>query len=131
MDVFSYIALGIYCCFLAFSILASFIFAEANFDKLKLIGSYQVGHKDYYTRDGISMSIFYPMDLEEYEKMINLEGKNSYWFRYGYQSRLGLTKATADWGKEDHPSPWFYKYLDNVKMDTVQDGKLATKFTNG
>ena len=68
MDVFSYIALGIYCSFLAFSIIMSFVFGEANFNDIELIGPYQVGHKDYHTRDGIAMSIFYPMDKEEYKK---------------------------------------------------------------
>ena len=77
------------------------------------------------------MSIFYPMDKKVYNEQIKIKGKNSYWFRYGYASRLGLTKATADWGSESHPSPWFYKYLDDIKMDTVQDGKLAEIFTNG
>lgn len=125
MDVYSIIALVIYCSFLTFSILASFIFGEANFNRLKMVGEYQVGHKDYFTRDGISVSIFYPMDRGEYDKTINLPGKNSYWFRHGFKSRLGLTKATAEWEKENHPNPWFYKYLDDIKMDTVQNGEIA------
>jgi uncharacterized membrane protein len=40
MDVFSYVALGIYCTFLAFSIIVALIFGEANFNKMKMIGPY-------------------------------------------------------------------------------------------
>jgi pimeloyl-ACP methyl ester carboxylesterase len=71
------------------------------------------------------------MDKDEYEKTIGLKGRNSYMFRHGYMSRLGVTKATSSWGTEDHKHPWFYKYLDDVKMMTVQDGKLAKCFDSG
>ena len=59
------------------------------------------------------------MDIEEYDTEIGKSGKNSYWFRHGYRSRMGLTKATAEWGKENSPNPWMYKYLDETKMNTV------------
>ena len=52
-------------------------------------------------------------------------------FRHGYASRLGVVRATSTWDTEDHKNPWFYKYLDDVKMDTVQDGKLAKVFDSG
>jgi hypothetical protein len=70
------------------------------------------------------------MDIEEYEREIVKPGKNSYWFRHGYRSRLGLSKATADWGKENGTNPWMFKYLDEVLMDTVQEGKMAEIFSN-
>ena len=54
------------------------------------------------------------MDIEEYEREIVKPGKNSYWFRHGYRSRLGLSKATADWGKDNGKNPWMFKYLDEV-----------------
>lgn len=126
MDVYSIIALIIYCCFLSFAIISSFIFGEANFNLLKLIGPYQVGHKEFFSNEGFGITVFYPMDKEEYEKEIG--SKNTLWFRHGFKSRLGLTRATADWGKENHPSPWCFKYLDDVKMDTVNNGKLAERF---
>lgn len=87
-----------------------------------------MGHQDLFTKDGIAVSVYYPMDTEEYEKEIVKPGKNSYWFRHGYRSRLGLSKATADWGKENASNPWMFKYLDEVKMDTVQEGKIAEIF---
>ena len=79
-------------------------------------------------KEGIFISVWYPMDIEEHERTLNSK-TNSYWFRYGYKSRLGLTKATSSWGTEDHPSPWFYKYLDDVRMNTVQNGKLSKVFS--
>lgn len=67
------------------------------------------------------------MDKDEHERTLSMQ-TNAHWFRYGYKSRLGLTKATASWGTEDHPSPWFYKYIDDVRMNVVQNGKLARCF---
>ena len=49
--------------------------------------------------------------------------------RYGYKSRLGLAKITAPWGTDDHSHPFLLKWIDGVKMDTVQDGTLAKQFT--
>ena len=40
MDVYNDIALIIYCCFLAFAILITIIYGEANFSRLKLVGPY-------------------------------------------------------------------------------------------
>jgi hypothetical protein len=77
------------------------------------------------------MSVYYPMDREEYDKTIGEKGRNSFMFRHGYNSRLGLMKATSTWGTEDHKHPWLFKYLDDVKMNTVQDGKLASIFDSG
>ena len=88
-----------------------------------------MGHQDLFTKDGIAVSVYYPMDTEEYEKEIVKPGKNSYWFRHGYRSRLGLSKSTADWGKDNPSNPWMFKYLDEVKMDTVQEGKIAEIFS--
>ena len=119
MDVFSYIALAIYCTFLAIAILCSLIFGEANFDRTKMTGPFEVGHKDIFCRkDGTTISVWYPMDREEYDKTINEKGRNTYYMRYGYTSRLGIAKATSSWGTEDHVSPWFFKYVDDVKMNT-------------
>ena len=69
MDVYSLIALGIYCTFLGIAILASIFFGETNFNRLKMNGPYQVGHQDMFLspKDGTEASVFYPMDVEEYE----------------------------------------------------------------
>jgi hypothetical protein len=68
------------------------------------------------------------MDRDEHKRTIGMKGRNSYWLRSGYKSRAGLAKATASWGTEDNVNPWFFKYLDDVKMDTVQDGILSKVF---
>ena len=108
MDVYNMAALIIYCCFLAFAIIITWIYGEANFSRLSLVGPYQVGHQDMFTKDGIAVSVYYPMDKEEYDKEIGKTAKNSYWFRHGYRSRLGLSKATADWGKDNASNPWMF-----------------------
>lgn len=119
LEVFSYIALAIYCTFLAFSILTSLIWGENNLSTIYMVGPYEVGHKDFYTTvEGIACSAYYPMDKEEYIKNIDLKGRNTQWLRYGYKSRLGVTKATAQWGSDYHVDPWMYKYLDDVYMYT-------------
>ena len=129
MDVFSLIALAIYCTFLGIAILCSIIFGEANFNRVSMTGPFEVGHKDIFcSKDGRAISVWYPMDREEHKKTIKEKGRNTYYFRYGYSSRVGLTKATASWGTDDHVNPWFFKYIDDVKMDTCQDGKLSKVF---
>jgi hypothetical protein len=88
-----------------------------------------VGHKDIHSsKDGVAVSVYYPMDRETYSKEINESGRNSYYLRYGYKSRLGLAKITAPWGTDDYSHPFFLKWVDGVKMDTVQDGTLAKAF---
>ena len=71
------------------------------------------------------------MDKEEYYKEIQNDEKNTYWLRYGHTSLKGFTAGTADWGTESGPPPWFFRYAQDVRMDTVQDGKLAAKFREG
>ena len=71
MDVFSLIALAIYCTFLGFAILCSIIFGEANFDRVKLTGPFEVGHKEIFCKkDGSTLSVWYPMDKDEYKETI-------------------------------------------------------------
>lgn len=129
MDVFSYIALAIYCSFLGIAIICSIIFGEATFDRVKMTGPFEVGHKEIFSKkDGTTLSVWYPMDRDEYKATIKESGRNSYWLRYGYSSRLGIAKGTAAWGTDDYMSPWFFKYVDDLKMDTCQDGNLSKVF---
>jgi len=44
MDVFSLIALGIYCTFLGFSITMNIVFGEGNFNYIKMKGPFEVAH---------------------------------------------------------------------------------------
>jgi predicted dienelactone hydrolase len=57
--------------------------------------------------------------------------RNSLVFRYGFSSRKGLAKATAPYGTDDYRNPWFFKYLDDVRMNTCQDGNLAKVYETG
>ena len=105
--------------FLAIAILLSLIWGQADFERIEMSGAFEVGHKDLMCKkSGLFVSVWYPMDKEEHKKELNSK-TNSYWFRYGYQSRMGLTKCTAPWGTENHQSPFLYKYLDNIRMNTV------------
>lgn len=42
-----------------------------------------------------------------------------------------MVNATAAWGTDDKPNAWFYKYFDDVHMNTVQNGDLAEDFADG
>lgn len=62
-------------------------------------GHYQVGHQDIHTsKDGIAVSVYYPMDREEYSKNIRFKDRNTSWLRYGKSSIQGLSKSLADIG---------------------------------
>lgn len=113
-------------------IIANFlIYGDGNLDKIKLIGPYQVGHKDFHLKHtGIAGSVYYPMDIAEYNSTINLPGRNTKWFRYDDNSLMGVARATADIGKQEHLPAWVFKHMKSVKMFTCQDGKLARDFEN-
>jgi hypothetical protein len=130
MDVYSVVALAIYCTFLGISIILTLLYGQADFSKVRDLidhAPYQVAHRDIYSsKDNRSLSAWYPMDKEEYNKTIG--SNNSDWLRYGELSREGVARATADWGTDNHMHPWFYKYIDRVKMDTVEKGQLSQDF---
>ena len=80
---YSSIALSIYTIVLTFVIIQNIIYGENNFSTVKMVGPYQVGHKEFYTfKKGIAVSCYYPMDRKEYKKLINKPGRNTYWLRY-------------------------------------------------
>lgn len=108
-----FIFLSVFIVFDYFSIIAFFIillgnlaiitnnlvYGEGNLDKIKMVGPYQVGHQDFHLKNsGICGSCYYPMDKEEYDKLINLPGRNTNWLRYE-ESLYGIAKASADIGK--------------------------------
>jgi hypothetical protein len=67
MEVFSVVALVIYCVFLLIAIMASIMYGECNFNAVKLTGPFQVAHMDAHCKkDGTALSIWYPMDKEVY-----------------------------------------------------------------
>lgn len=92
MDIYSAIALGIYCFFLAIPIILALMYGNGDFSRLKMTGPYEVGHQDSFLspHDGTEVSVFYPMDRDEYKATIKEKGRNPYVFRHGYASRMGL-----------------------------------------
>ena len=122
-------ALVIYTCVLLVLILATCIYGDGNFKKLKMVGKYQVGHREFHTtKSGLAVSCYYPMDRQEYNRRINEKGRNTRWLRYGKHSLKGLTKASANVGSREHLPEWFFTFLQRVKMYTVQDGDLAQDY---
>lgn len=100
-------------------IMNNLVYGEGNLSRINLDGPYEVGHKDFHLREsGTAISVYYPMDKHEYSSNIKKEGRNTKWFRYEEKSLLGLARATADVGKQDHLPPWMFKYLLNCKMYT-------------
>ena len=95
------------------------IYGEGTLSKIKLVGPYEVGHKDFHLKhSGIAGSCYYPMDKTEYMANIGLPGRNTRWLRYEDNSLLGVARATADIGKSDHLPSWVFKHLKQVKMYT-------------
>ena len=68
------------------------------------------------------------MDRDEYNQTIKIKGRNTLWLRYGESSLKGLSRSLADFGSDTHPPSFFLKYLLKIKMNTVQNGKLAKEF---
>lgn len=121
LDIFSFVALTIYCTFLCCAIIGNLVFGEGNLDRIIMNGPYEVGHMDIScSKNGTAISCYYPIDRDEHGKKAHLYRYNSHWLRYGYCSLLGVARATAAWGEsEPGLGPWFYKYLEYVYMNTV------------
>ena len=80
LDVFSIVALCIYCTFLAYAIIVTLIFGENNLNKMPMTGPYEVGFRMVHTsKEGLEVSVYYPMDREEYAREIVKPGKNTPW----------------------------------------------------
>ena len=72
------------------------IYGDVNFKGFKLIGKWEVGHKDIHTsKSGLAVSVYYPIDKAVHAKMMN-EGKETKWLRYGASSARGITHAFAN-----------------------------------
>jgi hypothetical protein len=67
------------------------------------------------------------MDREEHAR--NIKRSNSAWLRHGDRTLLGLVKASVEYGKEDSPPVFFFRYLRNIKMQTCEAGAIASCFT--
>ena len=121
MGEYNIIAEIILCTVIFLGILTTIIYGEANFDKLKLTGPFEVGHKDIHINGtGNAISVFYPMDKDVYRRIMEQEPhRNTKWMRYGYNTRLGGARSTAPWGSETHSHPFIWKFVADVNMLTV------------
>ena len=114
---------------LVLSVLNNSIYGEANFKGINMIGPYQVGHKDIYSsKDGVAVSVYYPMDRAEYARTIRKRGRNTRWLRYDKKSLKGVSIAVADIGARRHPPTCLFNYMKRIKMFTAQNGSLSKDF---
>ena len=128
-DSQSIVGLTVFVIVLLVSVLNNVLFGEANFRLLKMVGPYQVGHQDIHTsQEGIAVSVYYPMDIDEYKILIKRRKRNTKWLRYGEEQILGITKATADIGSKTHPPTCIFNYMRKILMYTVQDGPVSVDF---
>ena len=59
--------LGLYAASLLIPVFLNILYGEGNFSKYKITGPFEVGYKDFMTReDGLEASCYYPMDTREY-----------------------------------------------------------------
>lgn len=80
--------------FTTLSILAVVFFGECNFKRLKLIGPYQVGYREFRSaKHGNEVSVYYPMDKQRYEEQIT--SRNVKWLRHGQKTLQGLAMASG------------------------------------
>ena len=130
MGEYNLIAEIFLCIVIFLGILMTLLFGEGNFNRLKLSGPFEVGHKDIHiSSSGNAVSVFYPMDKDVYDKIMDEDSdRNSRWMRYGYNTRLGGARATAPWGSDKHSHPFVWKFVERVRMLTVEDGPLAKVF---
>ena len=104
-------------------------FGDSDFSRMRLKGPYQVGHKDYRTTKlGSEVSIFFPVDKDEYKRVIRRKGGNTMWLRHGDHTLLGLAKASVPYGREDHIWVGLLRYFRRIKMDTATDAEISSDF---
>jgi hypothetical protein len=66
----------------------NFKYGKCSFEKLKLNGPYEVGHKEFFSEKyGQAVSVFYPMDKKKYDELIG--ASNSLWNKHGMNFVIG------------------------------------------
>ena len=50
------------------------------------------------------------------------------WLRHGEKTLLGLVKASVPYGNEKAPSIQVYRSLLSIRMNTLENGELASLF---
>jgi len=96
------------------------VYGDANFSEIIMYGKYEVGHQDIHTkREGVAVSVYYPMDREEHRRTLRYKNRNTLWLRYGKKSLKGISMSLADLGSDSHPPTCYINYFKRVKMNTA------------
>ena len=110
------------------SVLLLVMFGEVDFRRLKNYGPYQVGFKEFRTRQfDNAVSVFYPVNKEYFKEVISKQ--NTPWLRNGDKTMEAYAKSLAPNGDvKGSPPLWVLRYLKDVVMDTVFNGKIDEDF---
>ena len=54
------------------------------------------------------------MDPNEYNLRIKEKGRNAYFMRHGFESRLAIAKAVQPYGSKKAASTYLYKFLEDI-----------------
>ena len=74
------------------------------------------------------MSVYYPVDRTP-ENSRYLSHSQSSWLRKQDKTLLGMARASVPYGREDHPSVRWFRWLKRVKMGTIERvGEVASVF---
>ena len=83
-EVRSYFMVTVYLAVILLILAHNVIYGEVNFKGFRLNGKWQVGHQDMYTRrDGVAVSAYYPVEIEDWNRIVHREGDETKWLRYG------------------------------------------------
>ena len=68
------------------------IYGEGDFKKIRLVGKYEVGFKEFVTsKHSNEVSVYYPISKQLYNETIGT--RNTEWARHGDDTILGIARA--------------------------------------
>jgi hypothetical protein len=75
--------------------------------------------------------VYYPVDRNPENESL-LRRNESLWLRKGDKTLLGIARASVPYGREDHPSIRWFRWLKRVKMGTIERvGEIANAYVPG
>jgi len=78
MQEYNIVALIIFSTVVFFGLITPIFYGDSNFKRVELSGPYEVGHKDIYMNvTGNAVSVFYPMDKDVHNKILDEEPKRN------------------------------------------------------
>lgn len=93
---------------------------------------YLVGHRDIRSETlRQEISVYYPVDRNEENENL-LHRNESLWLRKGNKTLTGIARASVPYGREDHPSVHWFRWLKRIKMGTIERvGQIASAYVPG